>query len=447
MTIQNYGIVGSGGKQIAASVEAAIASGALGPGARLPPVRTLAAELGVSTATAATAYRMLRDRGLLEGEGRGGTKVRAGRPRSLRRSAPAIADGVRNLAGGNPDPALLPDLGPALASAAARLEGGRSRLYGHGEGNPELVAHFARAFAEDGIATDRVLIVGGGLDGVARVLGAHLRPGDPVAVEDPCHCGLLDVLDVCDLRVVPVPVDDEGVLPDRLDIVADRVRAVVLTPRLHSPTGATASPERRDALAQVLTARPGLLVVEDDHSALVADASLHALAQGADRPHWAVVRSTSKALGPDLRLGALATDTLTARRVVHAQQAASGWVSHLLQSVVLALFDDPDLTRLLGRARDTYATRRRALVDALAAHGVVATGASGLNAWVPVDDEATVAQSLLARGWAVRGGSAFRIESPPGLRVTTATLLAKEATRLAGDIAEALVEGRPDHAA
>ena len=117
MVEQNYQIAGTGAKEIAASLEAGITARAFRPGDRLPTVRDLAADLGVSAATVAEAYRRLRERGLVTGAGRGGTRVRSGRPRSWRRSAPVVASGVRNLAGGNPDPALLPDLRPALATA------------------------------------------------------------------------------------------------------------------------------------------------------------------------------------------------------------------------------------------------------------------------------------------------------------------------------------------
>jgi DNA-binding transcriptional MocR family regulator len=435
---QNYQITGRGAKQIAASIEAAITAGSLARGARLPTVRDLAVELGVSTATVGQAYQRLRERGLVHGTGRGGTRVRGDRPRSWRRSAPAIGGGARNLAGGNPDPALLPDLRPALAATAKRLADGRARLYGQAESDPELLAHFAERFAADGIPSGHLAIVGGALDGIARTLAAHLRPGDRVAVEDPCYCGILDVLDAGDLRPVPVPIDERGMRPEQLERIRDQVQALILTPRLHSPTGAATDPARLKDLQEILASRPELLLIEDDHGALIADAPLHALTQHTDRRHWAIVRSTSKALGPDLRLGALAADALTARRILEAQQAATGWVSHLLQQTTLALLEDPLTAPLLAHARDTYAERRTALLDALARHGITLPSPSGLNVWLPVDDETTAAQTLLAHGWVVRSGTAFRLQGAPGLRITTAELTPMQATILAHDIADTL---------
>jgi DNA-binding transcriptional MocR family regulator len=438
MLEQNYQITGAGAKEIAASVEAGVSSGALAAGHRLPSVRGLAADLRVSPATVAEAYRRLRDRGLVTGTGRGGTRVRGQRPRSWRRAAPQIAAEVRNLASGNPDPALLPNLRPALAAAAAELTGGRARLYGQAESSAELVTYFADGFRADSIPADDVVIVGGALDGLARALSAHLRPGDRVAVEDPCYCGILDMLEACDLRPVPVAVDRRGMLPSELERALDRVQAVAVTPRMHNPTGAMLTGDRRDDLRAVLSRRPDLLVVEDDHGALIAEAPLHALAQDTERPHWAIVRSAAKPLGPDLRVGALSADRVTADRVLQTQQAAAGWVSLLLQHTVLAALRGPGLSELLFRARDVYARRRREFVAALADQGIRTDCDSGLNLWLPVEDETMSAQNLLVRGWAVRSGTAFRLETPPGLRITTATLKPDEGRALAAEIAGGL---------
>jgi DNA-binding transcriptional MocR family regulator len=440
MPVQTYYdvISGDGSRAIAASVEAGIASGALPAGERLPTVRELAARLRVSPATVAEAYRQLRERGLLTGAGRGGTRVRSARPRSWRRSAPPAATGVRNLAGGNPDPALLPDLRPALAAVAGQLGDGKAVLYGQAESRPDLVSVFAQAFAADGMDATDLVIVGGALDGIARVLDVHLRPGDKVAVEDPCYCGILDVLEAGGLQPVPVAVDDRGLRPEQLEPALRQAQALILTPRNHSPTGAALDATRAAELRAVIDQAPELLVIEDDPAALIADAPMHTIAGRGDRQRWAVVRSVAKALGPDLRLAALAADPTTARRVLTAQQATTGWVSHLLQAVVLAVLQDPVTPDLLAHASATYARRRQALLDALADRAIPAHGRSGLNVWLPVDDEATTAQTLQANGWTVRGGEAFRLVTPPGLRITVATLQPDDAIALADRIVDAL---------
>ncbi|MYX57305.1 GntR family transcriptional regulator, partial [Streptomyces sp. SID8382] len=111
-----YPIVGRRAAEIAASVERAIGAGELSPGQLLPPLRELAGRLGVNPNTVAAAYRVLRERGVIETAGRRGSRVRS-RPSSTPREWIGVdATGARDLTSGNPDPALLPPLGAPLAA-------------------------------------------------------------------------------------------------------------------------------------------------------------------------------------------------------------------------------------------------------------------------------------------------------------------------------------------
>src|SRR5688500_8937171 len=114
---ERYGIRGDNASEIAASVESAVREGRLEAGGGLPTVRALAGALRLSPTTVAAAYRILRSRGLAHGRGRRGTRVTQRPPLPARMSDPVPAD-ARNLAFGNPDPALLPPLGKALALVA-----------------------------------------------------------------------------------------------------------------------------------------------------------------------------------------------------------------------------------------------------------------------------------------------------------------------------------------
>jgi DNA-binding transcriptional MocR family regulator len=180
-----------------------------------------------------------------------------------------------------------------------------------------------------------------------------------------------------------------------------------------------------------------VLLVEDDHAGPVAGVPALTLAHDA-RPRWAVVRSVSKSLGPDLRLALLAGDALTVARVEGRQSLGCGWVSHVLQAAVAALWSDPRVARRLERAERAYTGRRRALLAALARRGITAHGRSGLNVWVPVPEESAAVTALAAAGWAVRAGERYRLRSPPAVRVTIATLEPRDAERFAADLARAL---------
>lgn len=421
---------GAGAATIAGQIERLIAAGELRPGERLPAVRTLAAGLGVSPATVAAGYRSLRDRGLVTPNGRHGTAVAAQPPLRVR-PARTLPPGVRDLASGNPDPAVLPPMDAALAQidTAHKLYGGPAIL-------PQL-AEIARAgFAADGI-TGEVAVVSGALDGIERVLQAELRPGDRVAVEDPSWPRIRDLVTAIGLRPEPVAVDQDGPVPDGLAAALRAgARAVIATPRGQNPTGAVIDARRAARIQDILAAYPQVLVIEDDYIAAIAGVPYAAIHGRSDR--WAVVRSVSKVLGPDLRLATLSADPLTLSRIAGRQLLGPGWVSHLLQQTVATMSSDPAIRGLLARAEQRYATRQAALVAALAERGIGAHGRSGLGVWIPVEEEAAIVQALAERGWAVGAGERFRYRTAPGIRVTTTTLRPDEAPRLADDLATAI---------
>ncbi|HUY62022.1 MAG TPA: aminotransferase class I/II-fold pyridoxal phosphate-dependent enzyme [Candidatus Dormibacteraeota bacterium] len=428
-----YRISGRGAAEIAASVESGIRAGALPPGTRLPPIRGLARELGVSPATVTAAYRLLRGRGWLTGAGRQGTAVQA-RPALVGRRPAAVPPGVRDLASGNPDPRLLPALGPVLRALPSP-----SRLYGAPAVLPELAAHARRQLAADDIDPTHLTVTSGALDALERVLAAELRPGDRVAVEDPGYTALLDLLVAMGLRPEPVALDDEGPLPAAFATALARgCAACVITPRAQNPTGAALTPARAQALRALLDQHPAVLVVEDDHAGAIAGTAAASLCAGRPPRRWAVARSVAKSLGPDLRLAVVAGDAETVGRVADRILLGPEWVSHLLQRAVVRLWEDPATAVTLARAATTYRARRTGLLTALARRDIPARGRSGFNVWVPVREETATVQSLLARGWALRAGETFRLASPPAVRISTATLRPAEAERLARDLAAVL---------
>lgn len=425
-----YPIGDRGASGIAQAVEEALRAGRLSPGATLPTVRGLAGELRVSPATVAAAYRSLAGRGLVSGHGRRGTRVSPRPP--LRTPAPIPAPaGLHDLFSGNPDARLIPHL-PLRAVDA------RPRLYGGARVRPDLLEAGRRLLAADRVPTESLTIVGGALDGLERVLQAHLRPGDRVAVEDPGYTGVLDLVAALGLVPEAVALDDAGPLPESLEAALRRgVRAFVVTPRAQNPTGAALDARRARALGAILDGHPAVLLVEDDHSGPVAGAALHTLTHRR-RPRWAVARSVSKSLGPDLRLAFLAGDATTVARVEGRQHVGSGWVSHVLQQLVAALLRDARIEQRLAEATRTYALRREAMLEALARHGIAAHGRSGLNVWVPVPEEQSAVTGLASAGWAVRAGERYRLRTPPGIRITTAALRPEEARRIAAELARLL---------
>ncbi|MFD9082644.1 aminotransferase class I/II-fold pyridoxal phosphate-dependent enzyme [Streptomyces erythrochromogenes] len=435
-----YRIAGRRTSEIAASVEAGVASGELPPGSLLPPMRELAGVLGVNPNTVAAAYRTLRERGVIETDGRRGSRVRA-RPASTPRDAlrMVVPAGVRDIAEGNPDVSLLPALDGALAAAALR-HGRTPTLYGADPVAPDL-ARLARAdFDADGVPPGPVAVTSGALDAIERVLAAHVRPGDAVAVEDPGWGGSLDLVPALGLRVLPVAVDDDGPQADALArALAAGARALVVTSRAQNPTGAAVGAQRAAELRELLARHPGVLLIEDDHGHGIVDLPVHPL--GGVTRHWVMIRSTAKAYGPDLRLAVLTGDEVTLDRVRGRQRLGPGWVSRLLQHAVVELWTSHAVDRTaVARA---YGERRDALVEALRERGVRAHGRTGLNVWVPVADETVVVTRLLAAGWGVAPGAIFRVEAGPGVRLTVSQLAVAEVPVLADAVAAAVRPGVP----
>jgi len=195
--------------ELVRGIETALAGGELAPGQRLPSVRRLAADVGLSPATVAAALAELRRRGVVITEQRRGTRIGEGPPIGSWRPALPVPAGARDLSKGNPDPALLPDLGLVLARLRLPV-----RAYGERAVLPEL-ARFAREqLRADGLCGEALCVVSGALDGIERVVQAHLRPGQTVAVENPGYAALYDLLRAHGLALEPVEVDERGMLPD-----------------------------------------------------------------------------------------------------------------------------------------------------------------------------------------------------------------------------------------
>jgi DNA-binding transcriptional MocR family regulator len=432
VTAHSYQISGNSGNRIAASIEEQIRSGRIAAGDVLPAIRALADQLEVSPTTVAAAYKSLRVRGLVRAGGRRGTIVNR-RPPLVTPAAPSAPTGAVNLADGNPDPELLPKLAPILARVR-----GEQQLYGGATNRDELITLANRGFRKDGIPAGEIAVLSGAIDAIERVLQAHLTPGDIVAVEDPSYTGVLDLIAALGMIAEPVLMDGLGPRPAALAAaIREGAKAVIITPRAQNPTGVAIEKKRAAELRAILATVPNTLLIEDDFAGPVSGAAAMTIV-GAQIARWAVIRSVSKSLGPDLRLAVVAGDELTIARVEGRQRLGPRWVSHVLQDAVVAMWSDPKIMREVERAAEIYTTRRQALINELIRIGVESHARSGLNVWIPVADETSITQSLLEEGWAVRAGAAYRVKSAPGIRVTISALKPADARRFAADFARAL---------
>ena len=419
-------------------IESDVNSGSRKPGDRLPPVRTLATELDVSPNTVASAYKQLRDRGVVLGRGRQGTIV-APLTRPIMSQLTSVPAGVVDALRGSPDPTLLPNLGPAFAVATAE----RPVAYGDSLLDDGFAEATRAMFEADGIDATHLMTTSGAMDAIEKILVANdLRPGDRVGVEDPGHVPVHQLIRAAGLELVPLAIDEQGIVPDALtEAMSKPLRALTVTPRAQNPTGAALTAERAADLSERLSRHADLLLIQDDHAGAISGVPWHPLTPPGAR--HATIRSLGKSLGPDLRISVSVGDALTIDRVGVAVSNGPGWVSHLLQRAAAYLLTDIDTVELVRTAAASYTDRRERLISALETYGVASWGPSGINVWIPTVDEQATVEAARVAGYAVRAAGAYRLHSGPAVRVTIANLDHDQIDELAAAIALS-VSGR-DH--
>lgn len=428
-------IAGKTAAEIFDSVRLMTQSKVLRPGDALPPVRDLAVALAVNRNTVAAAYKRLVAAGIAVSQGRLGTLIRP--PERIGEQEGALPGSpLTDVASGNPNPMWLPDVEAALARRPYR-----KRLYGEPTVCAELGDYARRWLGPDMPGAYEIDLTHGAVDAIERLLAAELVCGDKVAVESPCFLSSINTLRIAGLSPVGVRVDEEGMQADALEkALATGVQAVIITPRAHNPTGFSVSARRAREIRAVLEKHPHVLVIVDDHFALLSTEPYNCVIPAAAK-RWALIRSVSKVLGPDMRLAVVGSDPQTSQRLRLRLACGTNWVSHLLQDVVIATLACPVFQAQIGLAKEDYARRRQFLVDALAEQGIDASSpCDGLNLWLPLDRETqAITHALAKRGWLARSSDSFCVDDiVPGLRLTTSALEAGEARKLARDISECL---------
>jgi DNA-binding transcriptional MocR family regulator len=413
---------------IATGIARLITTGDLAPGDRLPTVRGLAVELGVSPATVSHAWQTLASAGLITSRGRSGSFVRSVSREWMPRRYRGIdgQPGARlDLSRGTPDPALLPAIGPALARVSTRTDTSSYQL------KPDIPELHDLLRSLWPASVESITVTNGALDAIDRALASVVRFGDRVVVENPTFPPFMDLLEHYGVEPIGVPVDADGMVPEAFaTALATAPAAVLLQPRAHNPTGVSMSVERAARLAGILRrshAAEHAIVIEDDHSGAISSALDVSLA-GWLPERVLHVRSFSKSHGPDLRIGALGGPRELVDRIVSRRLLGPGWTSRMTQALLFELLTDTVSLAELENARRVYASRQLALADAVAAAGGQLAPGDGINAWLRVRDERDAIVQLAADGIRVAPGGPFQLgdsslgESAPHIRVTVGVL-------------------------
>ena len=376
----------------------AIVNGRARPGQRLPSTRALAAELGISRITVLTAFEQLVAEGYFESRVGAGTVVARSLPDEL--EAPHSPDAARR-SRSRRGPRLLPRRSAAGRHEAEPWLGGWgafrvsqpavehfpiavwSSLVARHSRNPlarllhygdpmghrpfrEAVATYLRTARAVRCEAENVMVVSGSQQALAITARALLEPGHPVWLEEPGYPGARDVLAVAGARLVPVPVDHEGLDVTAGASVCPRARAAYVTPSHQYPLGMTMSASRRLQLLD-WARRAGAWVIEDDYDSEYRYESLPIAAlQGLDRDDRVIYIGTfSKVLFPSLRIGYLVIPPDLVPRFVAVREAMDIFPASLPQLALAEFIDDGEFGRHLRRMRALYRDRRAALVEAL----------------------------------------------------------------------------------
>ena len=294
-----------------------------------------------------------------------------------------------------------------------------------------------------------------------QVLAASSSHSDvTIAVENPGYPTIFDTYERAGYCLVGVEVDSFGAVPSSVDaVLRDGASAVLFTPRAHNPSGASWSAERAAALADVIAAHPGVVVIEDDHFAGITTTRPGSLLAD-DRIEERVVylRSFSKSIDPDLRIAVAVARPRLRSLLVEAKSFADGWTSRITQRVLARALADDELNALLERAAAAYAQRRIAAAHEL--HAAIAplggsawSGADGVNIWVHLpsgSDSIHVIEQAASLGVLVAPGEPFFIR--PGrvdvLRLNAGAVSADQAVDVGKALAKAaLTQAEPSTAA
>jgi GntR family transcriptional regulator / MocR family aminotransferase len=367
-------------RQLVRRFRDAIETGKLAPGKRVPSVRSLASELNLARGTVEAAYQILIGEGYLVARGPAGTvSPQLPNGRQPRAAAPRPDEPPRGdsaASGPKPFQMGIPALDAFPRMPWIRLTGRHVRAMatpsldyappqGHDGLRRALSAYLGVSRGIDCSAGQIFITAGyrGALDLICRTL---LRAGDTGWFEDPGYIHARRVLEHAGMRLVPVPVDDDGLCVEAGLRRAADARFAVVTPTHQSPLGVALSLPRRLALLDWARQQRAWIVEDDYDSEFRYDGRPLPALKSLDRHHRVLYTgSFSKVLYPGLRLGYLVVPD----EQVAAFRDTAGWLGGsgqmLMQSVVADFMEQGHFARHLKKMRALYATRRAWLIDAL----------------------------------------------------------------------------------
>jgi DNA-binding transcriptional MocR family regulator len=381
-------------RQIYEALRESILAGTLPESTRLPPERTLAQHLNVNRSTVVHAYRELVADGLIEQKVGSGSRVvpqlRSGQPERsaavpwwvtlppwrvgefptiLGELAAKHEDGrISFVQGVAPDePSPLGELAKSFSRVASDPRFILS--YGDSEGYEPLRVAISHRMKLRGAQTQPkdVIVLTGSTQGIMVVAQSLAEPGDEIIVEMPSYPGALQIFQICGLRAISVPVDEDGMRVDHVEAIlrTRRPRFIYTMPSLHNPTNVTMNADRRERLV-TLARRAGIPIIEDDPYGELAQHGLTPLVGLA--PDYVVYLSTfSKTIAPSLRVGWLAAPRTILERLLLRKQALDMATSLYVQAAIRDYLET-GYDKHVAQLREELRIRREMADAAIAEH-------------------------------------------------------------------------------
>ena len=294
--------------EIARALGTDIRTGRLRPGDRLPPQRDLAAALGVNVGTITRAFAEARRRGLIRGQvGRGTFVSRPVPPALIVREEREFAQDTVDLSINLP----LVEPGPNLAEGLrqlARLPDLESSMgYRDPSGSPAARRAGVQWFERLGIDVepDQVVVCAGAQHAILVALSSLVGPGDLILTEALTYPGVVGVAKMLGLRIRPVAIDAEGIVPEALEEIchSERPRLLYCMPTLQNPTTSQWSQQRRVRIAEIAETYDLVLVQDDIQGAIIEETGTSLAQLSPDRV--LTIAGISKNLSPGLRIAYL----------------------------------------------------------------------------------------------------------------------------------------------
>jgi GntR family transcriptional regulator / MocR family aminotransferase len=356
------------------SLRTAIRGRHLAPGSLLPSTRVLAQDLRISRGTVVAAYDQLVAEGYLTARrGAGTVVVDLGLATPTRHPAPAPVGPTLDLRPGRPDGAAFP-VSAWLSSARAALLRSPPDVFGYGtpKGLPALRAELSGYLSRArGVYADpqQILITTGSTQSISLLGTALARQGrNTLAMEDPCFGFHRRVAALTGQSIVPVPVDDDGLIVERLGSGDARAAtAVIVTPSHQFPTGVALHQRRRLELTTWARDTSALIIEDDYDGEFRYDRQPIGAVQGTAPDHVAYLGTASKTLGPGLRLGWMVLPRSVMDLVVDTKLYTDHSTEVISQLTMADLITSHRYERHIRRQRLRHRRRRDVLTAALAA--------------------------------------------------------------------------------